>query len=101
MLSDAAIETHFSPLPAQLTGLALWVCGAIRWHARTRFRKGLEQETSGSALRRQRPGPLDVTLCFAPLLRWVLSWWLSSRLALAIDPTLKGDQITGHQRRLP
>ena len=37
---------------------------------------------------------LDVTLCFAPLLRWVLSWWLSSRLALAIDPTLKGDQIT-------
>ena len=37
---------------------------------------------------------LDVTLCFAPLLRWVLTWWLSSRLALAIDPTLKGDQIT-------
>ena len=37
---------------------------------------------------------LDVTLCFAPLLRWVLAWWRSGRLALAIDPTLKGDQTT-------
>ena len=37
---------------------------------------------------------LDVTLCFAPLLRWVLSWWRSSRLALAIAPTLKGNQTT-------
>ena len=37
---------------------------------------------------------LDVTLCFAPLLRWVLTWWRSGRLALAIDPTLKGDQTT-------
>ena len=36
----------------------------------------------------------DVTLCFAPLLRWVLAWWRSGRLALAIDPTLKGDQTT-------
>ena len=37
---------------------------------------------------------LDVTLCFAPLLRWVLAWWRSDGLALAIDPTLKGDQTT-------
>ena len=37
---------------------------------------------------------LDVTLCFAPLLRWVLAWWHSGRLALAIDPTIKGDQTT-------
>ena len=37
---------------------------------------------------------LDVSLCFAPLLRWVLSWWRSGRLALAVDPTLKGDQTT-------
>ena len=35
---------------------------------------------------------LDVTLCFAPLLKWVLAWWRSGRLALAIDPTLKGGQ---------
>ena len=37
---------------------------------------------------------LDVSLCFAPLLRWVLAWWRSGRLALAVDPTLKGDQTT-------
>ena len=37
---------------------------------------------------------LDVTLCFAPLLRWVLAWWHAERLAMAIDPTLKGDQTT-------
>ena len=34
---------------------------------------------------------LDVSLCFAPLLKWVLAWWHSDRLALAIDPTVKGD----------
>ena len=34
---------------------------------------------------------LDVSLCFASLLKWVLSWWRGDRLALAIDPTLKGD----------
>ena len=37
---------------------------------------------------------LDVTLCFAPLLKWVLAWWCSGRLALAVDPTLKGDDTT-------
>ena len=37
---------------------------------------------------------LDVSLCFAPLLKWVLGWWRSGRLALAVDPTLKGDQTT-------
>ena len=45
---------------------------------------------------------LDVRLCFAPLLRWVLAWWRSGRLApvsstgqaLAVDPTLKGAQTT-------
>ena len=37
---------------------------------------------------------LDVSLSFAPLLRWVLAWWRSGRLALAVDPTLKGDDTT-------
>ena len=32
-----------------------------------------------------------MSLCFAPLLKWVLSWWRGDRLALAVDPTLKGD----------
>ena len=50
-------------------------------------------------VRRRRPGAslqaeLDVSLCFAPLLRWILAWWRSGRLALAVDPTLKGDDTT-------
>ncbi len=38
--------------------------------------------------------PENSAFCFAPLLRWVLTWWRSGRLALAVDPTLKGDQTT-------
>ena len=34
---------------------------------------------------------LDVSLCFAPLLRWILAWWRSERVAMAVDPTSKKD----------
>lgn len=39
---------------------------------------------------------VDVTLSFAPLLRWVLSWWPASepRLALAMDATTLSDRFT-------
>lgn len=39
---------------------------------------------------------VDVTLCFAPLLGWVLSWWPASesRLALGIDATTLSDRFT-------
>ena len=36
---------------------------------------------------------LDVTLCFSPLLRWLLSLWQGKQLALAIDATAHGDQV--------
>ena len=105
------IETHLPHLSRpQLTGLALWVCGAIfagsacqnavasalsakgNWNSLRQYLR--EWLYDGSDRARPCQTELDVTLCFAPLLRWVLSCWLSSRLALAIDPTLKGDQIT-------
>ena len=106
-----AIETHLPHLSQpQLTGLALWVCGAIlagsacqnavaaalsargNWHnLRQRLREWLYD---GSDRASPCQTQLDVALCFAPLLRWVLDWWRSDRLALAIDPTLKGDQTT-------
>jgi hypothetical protein len=35
----------------------------------------------------------DVTTCFAPLLRWVLSLWSERHLALAIDVTNLGDRF--------
>ena len=105
------IETHLPHLSqAQLAGLALWVCGAIlagsagqnavasalspwgNWNSRRQYLREWLYDGSDRA----RPGQteLDVTRCFAPLLRWVLTWWCSGRLALAVDPTLKGDDTT-------
>ena len=107
-----AIETHLPHLSRpQLTGLALWVCGAIlagsacqnavasalstgggNWN---RFRQYVRQWLyDGSDRARPCQTQLDVSLCFAPLLKWVLALWHSGPLALAIDPTLKGDQTT-------
>ena len=105
------IETHLPHLSQpQLTGLVLWVCGAIlagsacqnavatalspwgRWNGRRQYLR--EWLYDGSDRARPCQTELDVSLCFAPLLRWVLTWWQSGQLALAIDPTLKGDQTT-------
>ena len=113
------IETHLPHLSKpQLAGLALWVCGAILagsvcqnavasalspWRKWNNLRQYLREWLyDGSGRARPCKTQLDVTLCFAPLLRWVLTWWRSGRLApvsstgqaLAIDPTLKGDQTT-------
>lgn len=35
----------------------------------------------------------DITLCFAPLLRWILSWWHGADLAFALDATTHGDRV--------
>ena len=105
------IETHLPHLSQpQLTGLVLWVCGAVlagsacqnavasalspwgRWNNLRQYLR--EWLYDGSDRARPCRTELDVSLCFAPLLRWVLSWWRSGRLALAVDPTLKGDQTT-------
>ena len=113
------IETHLPHLSQpQLTGLVLWVCGAILagspcqnavasalspWRSWNNLRQYLREWLyDGSDRTSPCQTQLDVTLCFAPLLRWVLAWWRSGRLApvsstgqaLAIDPTLKGDQTT-------
>ena len=106
-----AVESHLPHLSQpQLTGLALWVCGAILagsacqnavasalspWRNWNNLRQYLREWLYDGG---DRTSPcrtqLDVTLCFGPLLRWVLAWWRSERLALAIDPTLKGGQTT-------
>jgi hypothetical protein len=36
---------------------------------------------------------VPVTDCFVPLLRWVLSWWEGTQLALAIDATTLGERF--------
>ena len=102
------IETHLPHLSQpQLTGLTWWVCGAIwagsacqsavaaalsPWGSWNSLRQYLREWLyDGSDRARPCRTELDVSLCFAPLLKWVLSWWRGDRLALAIDPTLKGD----------
>ena len=105
------IETHLPHLSQpQLTGLAWWVCGAILagsagqnavasarspWGSWNSLRQYLREWLyDGSDRARPCQTQLDITLCFAPRLRWVLAWWRSGRLARAVDPTLKGDPTT-------
>ena len=105
------IETNLPHLTQpQLTGLAWWVCGTIlagsacqnavasalstrgNWNSLRQYLR--EWLYDGGDRARPCKTELDVSLCFAPLLRWVLAWWRSGRLALAVDPTLKGDDTT-------
>lgn len=49
-----------------------------------------------AAKRGQQRRQVEVTACFAPLLRWVLAWWPrgEKRLALALDATTLGQRFT-------
>ena len=93
--------------PAQRSGLALWVLGAIvagsacqsavvaaleplGW-ARHATRQRLREWTRPGAERVAPCAPtLEVEGCFAGLLAWVLAWWSGETLPLAIDATSLG-----------
>ena len=105
-----AITTHFPHLrPAQQRGLAWWVYGTIlaqsvcqqavvtalltygAWHAvRQRLREWLYDGADKAAPCHTQ---LDVSCCFAPLLRWVITWWQGEALALALDATAHGERV--------
>jgi len=88
----ATLTERFPGLrPAERRGLAWWVYGSIlaqsscqsavgtalltvgHWHGiRQYLREWLYDGNDKAAPCRTQ---LDVTLCFAPLLRWVLAWW--------------------------
>ncbi len=106
------VASHFSHLnESQLDGLARWVYGAILAKSACQNAVTAELAVQGMGsfgsirqnLRewlydgkdRARPSPnqLDVETCFEPFMEWVLSMWKSDELALAIDPTLKGDKV--------
>lgn len=107
---DETIGAHLANLkPAQRGGLTLWVYGAILAgsacqaavvaallplggaHAlRQRLREWLYDGADKAVPVRAQ---IDVAACFAPLLRWVLSWWRGADLALAIDATSLGDKV--------
>jgi hypothetical protein len=104
------VAKHFPNLrPAQQGGLALWVYGTVlagsacqnavvaallvlgKWDGlRQHLREWLYDGKDKAAPCQTE---VDVSLCFGPLIRWVLSWWQGRDLALAIDPTLHGDQV--------
>ncbi len=107
---NQTIAQQFSDLrPAQQRGLTLWVYGTILAHSACQnavitalvgvgFWNSLRQHLrewlySGPDKASPCNTQIEVSLCFAPLLRWLLSWWQGNHLALAIDATLHRDQV--------
>jgi hypothetical protein len=106
-----AIRAHLPALGStQQEGLAWWVYGVseaktgcesrvvaaledfapfdtIRQHLREWLRDGSDKVAPCAT-------QVDVSACFAPLLRWLLSGWEGRELVLAIDPTTHGDDLT-------
>ena len=77
-----------------LTAVSLWWAlagGQAFWTVRQRLREWCYPvEQKRGAKRRE----LAVETCFAPVLRWVLSWWDGKHLALALDATTLGQRFT-------
>lgn len=109
-LSEAVGE-HLPQLRrSQQLGLALWAYGTIRAHSACQNAVVAALVVYGTlhhALRQYLrewlyDGPdkaapcscqVEVSLLFAPLMRWILSWWQGRELALAIDPTYRADKV--------
>jgi DDE family transposase len=104
------LTTHLPLLrPAQQRGLAEWVAGTLLagssceaavlaalaplgWpeHAtRARLREVL---CDGADRADPCAVSLDVEACFAPLLAWVLAWWIGDTLPLAVDATSRRER---------
>lgn len=95
--------------PAAAHALALWLHGTLLAHSacegailaalaplgkRDTLRQRLRDLFRAGADKRV-PCQCDwqVAHCFAPLLRWLLSWWHATHLALALDATTHGDRV--------
>ena len=104
------IAQHLPNLrPAQQRGLALWVHGTLQAHSacQNAVTTALLPQGRWDGLRQYLrewlyDGPdkaapnhtqVEVQACFAPVLRWLRSWWQDHHLALAIDATLQGDRV--------
>jgi len=105
---EQALAEHLPSLrPAQRRGLAFWVFGTIlarsacqnaviaillhfgQWHTVRQRLRGWVQNGPDAY---HTQVATEVTLCFAPLLRWIVSWWQGEQLALALDATYHGDR---------
>ena len=67
--------------------------GAVREQLRDWYR---EAPAKHGAKRGRKRRSLDVSTCFAPLLRWVVAWWdpACPQLALAMDASTLGQRFT-------
>ena len=107
---EQTISEHLTNLrPAQRRGLALWVYGAILAKSACQDAVVVVLLTLGTwnnlrqYLRewlydgKDRAAPcqteIDISLCFVPLLSWVLKWWQGKELALAVDATQHGGEV--------
>ena len=112
---ETIVSTYLPTLSrSQATVLALWsfgmvlarscgitsvaallapLLGAKEPTVRQRLREWCYDAADKRGAKRQ---DLDVTTCFAPLLRWVLAWWPSDepRLVLAMDASTLGQRFT-------
>jgi hypothetical protein len=112
---SATVSRHLPHLSGPQAGvLALWSlgmvlarsCGLSQVSAVLALLLGQQEETLRQRLREwyypaedkagKQRRTLEVAACFAPLLRWVLSWWPDERheLALALDATTLGQRFT-------
>jgi hypothetical protein len=108
----ATIMTHLPHLSkTQATGLALWslvmvLARSCALSAVSAFlAEGLKQKDNtvrqrlrewcyeAAAKRGKQRQAVHVESCFAPLLAWVLSWWMGTQLALALDATTLGSRF--------
>lgn len=80
-----------------LSTVALYLAKALGWsyHAlRKRLSEFSKEAAAKSGVKHGiKRRDIDVTTCFAPLLRWVLSLWSGRHLALAIDVTNLADRF--------
>ncbi|CAN5628432.1 hypothetical protein BH23CHL2_BH23CHL2_28330 [soil metagenome] len=105
-----AIVAAFPTLrPAQQRGLSWWVYGTLLAHSACQtavltvllrlgsyhaWRQYLREWLYDGADRAAACQPtLDVSRCFAPLLGWIVRWWQSEQLALAVDVTQQGTRV--------
>jgi len=74
----------------QLARLFLKPENNLRQRLREFYKEAPAKAGAKRGIKRQ---DLDVTVCFAPLLRWLLSLWPCRRLALALDVTNLADRF--------
>ncbi len=94
--SFGLILAHSCGLTTVATVLAYLLArreGAVREQLRDWYR---EAPAKHGASRGRKRRSLDVSTCFAPLLRWVVAWWdpACSQIALAMDASTLGQRFT-------